>query len=591
MFLTSTQTFIVAIVSALTFPASWIYVHFLMGHPEWCFADYCNEESPVYFTPVRQSLAIFYAFLALTVLCFLGARRVRVFERSFGARPLETSTVTTGELTWFVVALVMVLVGLNGLYSNAAFSYYSLSYALAKTPISWGTLLVYTLMHSSGGISAVIFGLVVLPVPKHSPLYSFVGLDYTSMLRLHRWLGWTSLWVFVYHTVACLYAVTLVKDPLAVRLKSLGDGEWGEKNYIYVTGFLALGATLILGLTSLPVFRRRLYNTFYLMHGFGVVGLIFSYLHSSLSIYYAIPGMLLYTIDLLLRLIQTLTTHRLTTSPISSSSPSPGDLSLLTVTLPTPLPALPGQFMRVTVPSASWWESHAWSIAGVKGNEVEFLVAPVKGGWAFEKWTERVLEGVKKEGGIKISMQGPFGTPTRFVFPNATPHSAYVFIVGGTGLAPALFCIRSLLSNPPITAGASSDAEKVLPDRPPIYLVWSVRSDRAHTLSALQPWLGPDSPLNVHVFDTSRAGSDLGPVSSPLPNPIAPLVSRSRPGVRNILCKVVERLGAETSVAVPRVEVFVCGPERMTNDVLADVKAVETSEKVVIDVEVESFVV
>ncbi|KAJ3337980.1 hypothetical protein HDU93_000243 [Gonapodya sp. JEL0774] len=516
-----------AVICVLIFPASWIYIHFLMGHPERCFADECIEDNPVYYAPVRQSLAIFYSFIGATVLAILGFRRVPGFERLFVKRPFGTSTVTAGELIWFVFALLLVLVGFDGLFSDAAFAYYQQSYAKAKVPISWGTLLIYAFMHSSGGISAVIYGLVMLPVSKHSPLGSALGLDYTVTLRIHRWLGWSSIWVFIYHTVVCCYAVTLAPESFAQRMRNLYDREWGEKNYICT---------------------------------------------------------LLYTIDVFIRIYQNLTNH-----VITSVTHEDSHLAVLSVSLSKPVHVVPGQFMRVTIPSISWWESHAWSVCGATEKSVEFLVGPVRGGYGFEKWTDALLATDKLGTPMRISMQGPFGTPTSFIKPSTLPsHDAYIFVVGGTGIAPALFAIRGILasSSADVKSALQSDSSVGLTQkRRPIYLFWSVRSDSAHQLSPILPWLVPESPVQVHIYDTSRAGSDMPTVPSQYGSPLAPLVSRHRPGVRNLLHKVIERLSGES----PRLALFVCGPESMTLDVLGDVKAVEESERVRIDVDLESF--
>ncbi|KAJ3341855.1 hypothetical protein HDU93_003976 [Gonapodya sp. JEL0774] len=245
--------------------------------------------------------------------------------------------------------------------------------------------------------------------------------------------------------------------------------------------------------------------------------------------------------------------------------------------------------MRVTVPGVSRWESHAWSVCDKSGDTVQFLIAPVRGGYLFERWTDKVFALTKTEDQVKLSMQGPFGLPINFVKNiNRERHNAYVFIVGGSGIAPALFAIRALLGDISLK-GPTEDSNGLANTQPSIYLIWSMRGENAEKLSVIQPWLAPESPVHVHIYDTSRSGFDKGVIASANSTSIAPLMSRNRPSIRNLLYKIVESVGYESERMRPTVGLFVCGPESMTLDVLGDARVVEMDKNVLFDIEVESF--
>ncbi|KXS19446.1 hypothetical protein M427DRAFT_152464 [Gonapodya prolifera JEL478] len=588
-------------LSVLIFPASWAYIHLLQGHPERCFSDFCNEAYDVYYVPMRQSLAIFYAFIGGSILAVLACRRSGRFSKFFAEMPFRSTTVNVGELIWFFVAMFLVLLAINGICSRASWISHIEYYEGENIPISWGDLFIGALVHSSGDISAFILGLVLLPVSKSSPLGSALGLDYTLTLRMHRWLGWVSFWIFIYHTLVSLLSIALYTTPMAEVFSTFYDGSWGVLNYLYVTGWIAMGAFLILAITSLPWFRRNLYNTFYALHFFGIFGTLVSYLHASMSIYFALPGILLYTIDVILRIIQNFRQHS-----VASVTHEACGLLVINVRLARPIPILPGQFMRVKLPVGGWWggrEAHPWSLSGASAEEMQFLVAPARSQYGYENWTERVIALTKEQNAesIQVAMQGPFGVPLGVL---SKPHDAYVFIVGGSGVAPAIFAIRGILDSPSRSTSPDeheteakvaalvtkeTDRATVLAHRAQIYLFWSVRAEKSEEMSLIQPWLGAESPVHVHIFDTSRAGADRASIPSAAPDPVAPLVSRHRPGVRNLLYKVVDRCAVGEGVKGTSVGMFVCGPEQLALDAVADAKVVETDGRARFEIEVESF--
>ncbi|KAJ3329244.1 hypothetical protein HDU93_001067 [Gonapodya sp. JEL0774] len=315
-----------------------------------------------------------------------------------------------------------------------------------------------------------------------------------------------------------------------------------------------------------PWVRRNFYNAFIWSHLLGVPFMAFSYFHNSINIYFAIPGMLLYAIDLAQRF-----GAWFTLVPITSVSHEESGYKLVTV--PCTKPVLPGQFMRVIVPAASRWEAHPWSVASSTSGTVKFLVGPVK---RQTQWTQQVfgiMEATKSGPSTQVALQGPFGNPILFVTEDRR-HDAYVFIVGGSGISPAISGIEHLLER------FSSDGS-LTSARGKINLVWSTSHAGAENLTAVSHWLEKDSPVSITIHDTAIERMD---------DPAAGVLRRGRINARFIMHRVVDSAvsWAEAGGA-PRVAVFVCGPGGFAKQVVEDLRLVEQEKSVRFTTHVESF--
>ncbi|KAJ3301614.1 hypothetical protein HDU93_006819, partial [Gonapodya sp. JEL0774] len=168
--------------------------------------------------------------------------------------------------------------------------------------------------------------------------------------------------------------------------------------------------------------------------------------------------LLLYGIDLALRFAAWFT-H----VPVASVSHEQSGYKVVTV--PCSKQILPGQFMRVIVPDASRWEAHPWSVSSTNGGVVKFLVGPVK---RSNEWTQKVFklfEDSKGGPSVQVALQGPFGNPVIFATDDSR-HDAYVFLVAGSGIAPAIASIEYLLNR-------FSDDGSLKSAHGKIHLVWS----------------------------------------------------------------------------------------------------------------------
>ncbi|KAJ3337238.1 hypothetical protein HDU83_008859, partial [Entophlyctis luteolus] len=288
-----------ALLSVAFFPAAWVLVYFMLVNPKWCFADFCVETMGSRRVPVRNTLAIFYCFLAFTAMMAFASKKVSAVRKVLGRPVFGTTTVTVGETAWFSLALFITLIGVPAMlwppYWNMWASMSMMTGGMGDGLITsywpWARYVYETLILTTGDSLALILGLCILPVSKNSILAAYFDLPYTSTLRVHMWLGYALFWTIVFHLIITILSYVLDETPLATLFFYVVPGSpWGHSNYLFLTGMLSFFIFGFVLLTSLSYVRRVAYNVFYLTHFLVFAGVLFAYFHAFMSIFYMIPG-------------------------------------------------------------------------------------------------------------------------------------------------------------------------------------------------------------------------------------------------------------------------------------------------------------
>ncbi|KAI9363532.1 hypothetical protein DFJ73DRAFT_956569 [Zopfochytrium polystomum] len=608
----SLLSMLLLVVSVAVFPASWVFAHFYVGNSAGCFSDVCTHTKANKKFSIKKDLALFYSLLFLTALLALLAKHVQPVRRFAAYRLLTHSAVTLGEVAWFALAIFTVL------FAGPATNWWN--YWQAKEPSvasgkwDWIHAVFEVCAWLSGDAAGMILGLALLPAAKHSAVADALGLPYSATARVHSWLGRAVLFVVLLHSATGLLDESFggegsgFLNMMFVPVHdAAGQSPWGVENYKFP---MAAWATIALGivvLTSLEPVRRRAYGVFYSAHFLVAAVVLFAYLHSSISIFFAIPGIALWTIDGLIRLVSRFRSHA-----VLAYTQEPCGYRTLTVATARAPHCQPGQFLRVAVPAVAAAEFHPWSVVRADSDSVTFLFAagPTAG-----NWTARVadhLDSVGTQGSLRL--QGPFGRASALPADRAL-HSLVLY-VGGTGVAPALSILQRVLDVRRGAAGAEVHAADGKTGKEKsdtvaaaaravglrVYLFWAAPAGGLASLSPLRDLLreaaATDVALTVHLFDTSRPGRD----DDGAPDAVDVAVdnaqvevhaSRGRPHLRALLNRhVVDKVLAaqDSGVVGATVGVFVCGPERFMQDALVSVSHFEAEFKQVkVVTEVESY--
>ncbi|KAG2182580.1 hypothetical protein INT43_007511 [Umbelopsis isabellina] len=534
------------LLSVALFPASWVFVYYMLDNRSWCFADFCIESMGSRKVPVRNTLAVFYCFLTLTAIIALTAQKVPSFKQVLSKTIWSTSTIALGEIIWFVVALLVMNVGVPAMIWKAYWNMWdSMVMSMdGSTDMGVGFFTMYwpwirivyeTMILTTGDSLAINFGLVMLPVSKNSFLATFLDLPYTSMLRVHQWLGFSLFWLSVIHLVLAMLSYSMDITPLYKLFFTViyDPHPWGDSNYLFITGmisFFILGFVIISSIRFLRHVTTRLYAMFVR--------------YPILSVTYEDCGY--YTVK-----IQT---------NISTN-------------------AIPGQFVRIAVPDISTTNYHPFTIAESTAKTLTFVFAPNRRQGSDSEWTNKLAQALQTNPLRKACIQGPYGKSMGMV-DEASSLDAFMFYVGGTGITPALAAIQSL----------QDDLKKGLPTVPPptakkIFLFWTAGVESMEKFSLVQYWLSSDtnvtSPVVVQLFDTTNPGYD-----KPVGNET--LVTRGRPHFTALLNKHIAPILDDGKPL--RLGIFICGPESFTKDGIFGIQTFELANKnLSIKMEFESF--
>jgi DMSO/TMAO reductase YedYZ heme-binding membrane subunit len=596
------------LLSIAFFPASWVLVYYLLDHRNWCFADFCVESMGSRKIPVRNTLAVFYCFLGLTALIALASQRVHAIKRFFSKSFMLSTSVTLGEITWFVVALLVINIGVPAMIWKDYWNMWDMmamdmdgsgdmgdGFFTAYWP--WIRIVYETLILTTGDSLAINFGLVMLPVSKNSFLATYFNLPYTSMLRIHQWLGFSLFWLAVLHLLLTMLSYSMDITPLYKLFFTViyDPPTWGDSNYLFITGmisFLILGIVII---TSMTFIRRRFYNSFYFIHFLVFVSIIFAYLHASMSIYYLIPGrcfvqhywfaialnltfmisgFCLYGID-----VVTCLSARFALYPIRSVNYEDCGYFTVKIQINKVSNARPGQFIRIAIPDISNLEFHPFTVAESTAESVTFVFAPNRQSGSHSEWTNKLAQALQTNSQRMVCIQGPYGK-TMEIVNVASNLDAFVFYVGGTGITAALAAIHVLLDDMNNLSPADAPAASKK-----IFLFWAAGVEPIDSFSLIRDWVtnvtaNTAAPV-VRLFDTTDPGYD-----KPICNET--LVTRGRPHMLTLLNKHITPLFDD--VKPLNLGIFICGPEGFTSDGISGANAFKHANKNVnITLEVESF--
>ncbi|KAJ3007370.1 UNVERIFIED_CONTAM: hypothetical protein HDU68_003553 [Siphonaria sp. JEL0065] len=486
-------------LSLAFFPAAYVLVYFMMEHKEWCFADFCVESMGSRRVPVRNTLAIYYSFLAFTAIIAFAAKKLCTLKRIVGMKLHSRYSVTLGEVAWFSTALLLTLIVVPAMIWKPYWNMWAsmlVSMANGKMNMGpgmqektwpWVRIVYETMILTTGDSLALLIGLVLIPVSKNSFLAWFLDLPYTSTLRIHMWLGYSIFWLTVYHLIITILSFSLDQTPLYELFFTIPAGTpWGNIKYIYITGMVSFFLIGIVTITSLSYVRRKAYNVFYLTHFLIFISLLFAYFHASMDIFYAIPGLCMYALDGCIRLAS-----KFSKSVVKSVVFEECGYITVTVSTTQAADARPGQFMRVNVPAVSAFEFHPWSIVKATPDSVSFMFQRSS---ETKEWSSLVADKLKSDSNIAIHLQGPFGKEIDLVASSQKQQNALVFYVAGTGIAASIAAIEQAVKR---------NTESAIQTK--VFLFWTAGYSGIEKISWIQEWVANGKVVVVELDALERA--------------------------------------------------------------------------------------
>nr|XP_018266435.1 uncharacterized protein I303_00410 [Kwoniella dejecticola CBS 10117]OBR88593.1 hypothetical protein I303_00410 [Kwoniella dejecticola CBS 10117] len=173
-----------------------------------------------------------------------------------------------------------------------------------------------------------------------------------------------------------------------------------------MAGIVAWTAFAFIGLTSIPIIRRRMYGLFWISHWIGFVTAVIALsFHKPYTGLFATICLLLYVKDLILRLLlkTRIVPAKIIALPAPSTDPSSGSTQII---LPLRSGWRAGQHVFIRIPSMqemggmAWLENHPFTISSAEGGELVLIIKKAGG------WTRDLYDFASKGGIPQLTLQG-----------------------------------------------------------------------------------------------------------------------------------------------------------------------------------------
>ncbi|KAJ0099098.1 hypothetical protein Patl1_20194 [Pistacia atlantica] len=279
-----------------------------------------------------------------------------------------------------------------------------------------------------GYIGNTCWAFLFFPVTRASSILPLVGLTSESSIKYHIWLGHLSNLLFVAHTVGFIIYWAMTDQMIELL-------EWSKTYVSNLAGMIATVIAVVMWVTSMPRFRRKMFEVFFYTHHLYIIFIIFYVLHVG-SAYFCmiLPGIFLFVVDRYLRFLQSRKRARLLSARLL-----PCDVVELNFSKSAELYYNPTSILFINVPSISKLQWHPFTVTSNCNMEQDKLSIVCK---SEGSWTQRLYQEISSSiDRLEVSVEGPYG-------PNSADflrHEKLVMVCGGSGISPFISIIREII--------------------------------------------------------------------------------------------------------------------------------------------------
>ncbi|CAE8652510.1 unnamed protein product [Polarella glacialis] len=488
---------------------------------------------------------LFYVFLEMVVL-------VTALQAEFpGFAKLLSRKVGPAKLghfllgTWFAVFLAMFVRywAVDHLYhGDGKFNMYPLEVA-ART---------------CGVTAVMLLGLLLLPASKSSPVLTAAGSSWESAVWIHILLGVLFLMATCGHValyLARFAELGHLSDILPFNaaffypMNPVGGKTPSDNWTVPMMSAVFWPSLVCFGI--FPWFRRGNYELFRYTHYMSVILVPATLWHATNAWYFVLPGVLLWTVDRVVRLCGACEVVRVQEmEPLEVSAAAAMTEETEQTKKKKPMPAervtkvaftWPGQarthspsmFVMVNFPQISFDEWHPFSLSSSPLDSIATIHVKDMGEGSFSGRLHKLaLAASKLPHGVVMNVQGPYGSRV-----NLHESQEVVLVAGGIGITPMVSVLRCAVQQ-----GLRAKQSKLRRLR----LVWVARSPGVFDMFAKELSIqaaGLPFPVEISLFcsacscsspeDGSGAGI-LGPITAGRPN-FQQLFENENPGGEQLL--------------------------------------------------------
>ncbi|KAF8005908.1 hypothetical protein BT93_K0252 [Corymbia citriodora subsp. variegata] len=287
-----------------------------------------------------------------------------------------------------------------------------------------------------GLLAEACLALLLLPILRVTPVLRLLGIQFEAAVRYHTWLGTAMILFATFHGASTLFiwgVGHVIQDEV---------WKWQKTGRIYLAGEIALVLGLVIWITSLPFIRRKQFEIFYYTHHLYTLFILFYLFHAGDRHFYMVfPGIFLFGLDKLLRIIQSRPRTYLLSAKVL-----PCEAIELTLPKDPKLKYSPTSVVFMNVPRISKLQWHAFSITSSSNVQEDTLSLMIKcEGW----WTSTLCRMITEELNsdthltkcIPVAIEGPYGPSTV----DFLRYDSMLLIAGGSGITPFLSILQEIV--------------------------------------------------------------------------------------------------------------------------------------------------
>lgn len=288
-----------------------------------------------------------------------------------------------------------------------------------------------------------IFNMVFLflPATRSSEWMEFLNISYANAIRYHRWLGVLAVVTAATHCGCyywCWVSVGKWQQNALPCWRCSWSDQVGRHVWVNVFGELALLCFLLIAVTSLPVVRRRMYNTFYSVHHLFLAAVAFSVLHWGSAAWFLLPSFVAYLASRAISQRNVFGAAPVQVLQVAMLSDNICKIVLARDDRDGDFEA--GKFVYLNVPEISTLQWHPFTVANGSGDPTVTLVVKALGDWT-DKFVQHARECMEHRIAPKMFIDGFYGASLRTA---VLPYDKLVLVGGGIGVTPLLALLEEI---------------------------------------------------------------------------------------------------------------------------------------------------
>jgi NAD(P)H-flavin reductase len=306
----------------------------------------------------------------------------------------------------------------------------------------WSALFIYSFLVNN--ISEILLRLglwislnlsiILLPITRNSIWVIMFDLSRERVIYLHKIIS-----IFCLISVIIKFIVVLIYFPPSFLIKVINDQTGGSP----LAGTYSTFSIILCCILGLPFIRKNYFEVFFYSHKIlSTLAIIFGILHYFVTLYYVLPPLILYIIDIIVRVYHT---HYSIYSKIQNFGEEKYKTSctFLNVTCRKSIKTYPGCYFFVCIyKDISRFQWHPLTLVSNKNDSLLFCIK----NFNESSWSGRLRKCVDNEHkgnntdmlvNKKVKIQGPYGGHITNIY-KKDKYINIMLISGGIGITPMI---------------------------------------------------------------------------------------------------------------------------------------------------------